>query len=248
MELFPAIDLRGGRVVRLLQGDYDVETAYDDDPVARARSFAAAGARWIHVVDLDAARTGSATNLEIIGAIAEAAHERGVRVQSGGGVRDARAATRLVDVGVDRVVVGTAAVESPELVDVMVREHGDKVAVGLDARGRAVAVRGWTEDSGIDVIDLATRFDRSGIGALIVTQIDVDGTLEGPDVGLYGAVLASTSVDLIASGGVGSADDVSALAGLEVDGRGLAGVIIGKALYEERLDLKEALARCSPSV
>ena len=248
MELYPAIDLRDGRVVRLLRGDYGAETAYDDDPVGRARSFAAAGARWVHVVDLDAARTGEPGNLGVIGAVCAEMRDRGVRVQVGGGVRSDEAALRLLQVGADRVVIGTAAVETPELVADLADAWPGRVAVGLDARGQEVAVRGWTEGSGHDVVDLAARFDRLGVSALVVTSIERDGTLEGPGLDLLRAVLDHCDTAVIASGGVGSLDDLRALAGLSVGRRTLTGAIIGRALYEGRFDLEEALASCSPPV
>ncbi|MGH9051121.1 MAG: 1-(5-phosphoribosyl)-5-[(5-phosphoribosylamino)methylideneamino]imidazole-4-carboxamide isomerase [Acidimicrobiia bacterium] len=239
MELLPAIDLRGGRCVRLRQGDYAAETVYDDDPVAVARRFAAAGARWIHVVDLDAARTGEPANLAVVEAICAAVP---CRVQAGGGVRSAEAAGALLASGVARVVVGTAAVETPELVDDLCVLHPGKVAVGLDARGRAVAVRGWKDATSTDLVQLAARFDAAGAAALVVTEIGRDGMLEGPDVDQLATVLGATRLPVIASGGVGSLADLGRLRDLRVDGRSLAGAIVGTALYEGRFTLEEALA------
>ena len=243
MELFPAIDLRGGRCVRLLRGDYAAETVYDDDPVAVARRYEAAGARWIHVVDLDAARDGAATN---IGAVAAVCSAVSCRVQSGGGVRSAEAAESLISAGVARVVMGTAAVEDPEMVTVIAKRHPGAVAVGLDARGRDVAVRGWTESSGADLLDMARRFERSGAAALVVTEIGRDGTLEGPDVDQLRSVLEATELPVIASGGVGGLDDLRLLARARVGGRAPAGVIVGRALYEGRFTVEEAIGACSP--
>jgi phosphoribosylformimino-5-aminoimidazole carboxamide ribotide isomerase len=242
-ELFPAIDLRAGRAVRLLRGDYAAETVYSDDPVAVARSFDAAGARWIHVVDLDAARSGEAGNLEYVAAIA-----RSVRceVETGGGVRSVEAAERLVDAGVARVVIGTAAVERPELVTELAGRYPGRVAVGLDARGRQVAVKGWTETTGADLVELAKRFEGEGVAALIVTEIGRDGTMDGPDLDQLGAVLESTAIDVIASGGVGTLDDIRALAGLTSGSRSLAGIIVGRALYEGRFTVEEALRCLAP--
>ena len=238
MELYPAIDLRAGRCVRLQQGDFAAETVYDDDPVAVARAFAAAGAPWIHVVDLDAARTGEPANLAVVENIAESVP---CAVQVGGGVRSAAAADALFLAGATRVVVGTAAVETPELVDDLCRRHPGAVAVGLDARGREVAVRGWTEGSGIDLVELALRFEDSGVGALVVTEIGRDGTMVGPDVDQLAAVLAATGVPVVASGGVGDLADLLALAAVEVEGRELAGAIVGRAIYEGRFTVTEAL-------
>ncbi|MFI5045646.1 MAG: 1-(5-phosphoribosyl)-5-[(5-phosphoribosylamino)methylideneamino]imidazole-4-carboxamide isomerase [Acidimicrobiia bacterium] len=238
-ELYPAIDLRDGRCVRLYQGDYALETVYDDDPVRVARSFADEGALWIHVVDLDAARTGRAANLGVIEAICAAVP---CNVQSGGGVRSVEAAGALLHAGVRRVVVGTAAIERPALVEELCMFHPAQVAVGLDARGAEVAVRGWVEGTGADLFEMAARFDDTGVTALVVTSIGRDGTLEGPDLDQLAGVLAATSVPVIASGGVGKLDDVLALDGLRVGDRGLAGVIAGKAIYEGRFTVPDALA------
>ena len=237
MELFPAIDLLDGRAVRLYQGDYDRGTIYNDDPVAQARAFAAAGARWIHVVDLDAARTGAPRNRSVIAAIADAVD---VPIQTGGGVRDEEAAAALFDVGVARVVLGTAALEDPDLVRALASRH--PVAVGLDARGREVAVRGWAEGSGRDLLDVARGFADAGVEALIVTEIGRDGTLEGPDLDGLGEVLDATELPVIASGGVGSLDDLRSLCALRSGGRRLTGAIVGRALYEGSFTLVDALA------
>jgi phosphoribosylformimino-5-aminoimidazole carboxamide ribotide isomerase len=241
MDLYPAIDLRDGRCVRLYQGDYAQETVYGDDPVAQARAFAAAGTRWIHVVDLDAARTGVGHNRSVVAAIA-AAVGPGVAVQTGGGVRDDGAADALLGAGVRRVVVGTAALDDPDWVRRLAARHPGQVAVGLDARGRDVAVRGWIEGSGHDVVDVARRFDDAGVAALIVTEIGRDGTLAGPALDQLAAVLEATSLDVIASGGVGSLDDLRALGALDVGGRRLAGAIVGRALYEGAFALPDAVA------
>lgn len=243
MDLYPAIDLRAGRCVRLHQGDFAAETVYDDDPVAVARAFAAAGARWIHVVDLDAARTGEPANLAVIERIADAVT---ARIECGGGVRSVAAAEALMLAGAERVVVGTAAVEDPALVDTLCARYPGRVAVGLDARGRDVAVRGWTEGSGADLLELAARFSSSGVAAIIVTEIGRDGTMLGPDLDQLAAVLAITTTPVIASGGVGSLDDLIALAGLVVDGRRLAGAIAGRAIYEGRFTVAEGLAVLQP--
>ncbi|GMU79897.1 MAG: phosphoribosyl isomerase A [Acidimicrobiia bacterium] len=239
MDLLPAIDLRAGRCVRLHQGDFAAETVYDDDPVAVARAFAAAGARWIHVVDLDAARTGEPANLAVIERIAESVD---CAIQSGGGVRSEAAASALLLAGASRVVVGTAAVEDPGLVDRLCAEHPGRVAVGLDARGRDVAVRGWVEGSGRDLLDLVSRFEASGAVALVVTEIARDGTMAGPDVDQLRAVVGATTVPVIASGGVGTLADLLVLADLRVGTRRLAGAIAGRAIYEGRFTVAEALA------
>jgi phosphoribosylformimino-5-aminoimidazole carboxamide ribotide isomerase len=225
--------------VRLQRGDFAAETVYDDDPVAVARGYADAGASWIHVVDLDAARTGDPQNLTVIEAICANVN---CRVQSGGGVRSVEAGGALLGAGVSRVVIGTAAVEHPELVEELATLHPGAVAVGIDVRGRDVATRGWQEGSGVDVVECARRFAESGATALIVTQIERDGTLEGPDTDGLTLVLEAGAVPVIASGGVGTIDDLRTLAALEAGGRGLGGVIVGKALYEARFTISEALA------
>jgi len=237
--VYPAIDLRRGCAVRLEQGDFTRETVYGDDPVAVARTFEAGGASWIHVVDLDAARTGEPANLAQIEAIATAVT---CRLQVGGGVRSLAAAGALLGAGAARVVVGTAAVEHPELVDELCASHPGQIAVGLDARGREVAVRGWVEGGGADLLEVANRFEHAGICALVVTEIGRDGMLVGPDLNQLDTVLAGTQLPVIASGGVGSLADLAALVTLEVGGRALAGVIVGKALYERRFSVAEALA------
>ena len=241
MLLYPAIDLRGGRVVRLYQGDFDRETVYGMDPVAVAEGYAAAGARWIHTVDLDAARTGTPENRPVIAAMAKAVGPT-VRIQASGGVRDQASAEELLACGVDRVVIGTAAVENPELVCDLATHH--QVAVGIDARGREVAVRGWTGGSGVDLFDLLARFADRGVAAVVVTDIGRDSTLEGPDLEGLAAVLDATEIPVIASGGVGSVPDLEALATLNAGGRTLEGAIVGKALYEGRFTVEEAIAAC----
>jgi phosphoribosylformimino-5-aminoimidazole carboxamide ribotide isomerase len=244
MDLYPAIDLLGGRVVQLQQGDYARATQYSDDPLAVARELEVAGVRWIHVVDLDAARTGVSANLGVIETICA---NVAVRVQTGGGVRSMDDARARLSAGVARVVIGSAAVEQPELVDELAGLHPGKVAVGLDARGRDVAIHGWAESTGTDVAALAKRFDIPGVGAVVVTDIDRDGMLGGPALEQLAVVLGATQVPVVASGGVGSADDLRRLAQLEVDGRRLTGAIAGTAIYEGRFTVAEGIAACSQS-
>lgn len=249
MELFPAIDVRDGRCVRLRQGDYSDETVYGDDPVAMAVSFARAGALWVHTVDLDAARTGDPVNRNVIAAIAAAVSPLGVRVQTGGGVRDRSAVESLLEAGVSRVVIGTAAVEQPAFVRNAARAHPDAIAVGLDARllddGRyEVAVRGWTTGSGLELFGLLASFEGIGVAAAVITEIGRDGMLTGPDLSGLARALEATSIEVISSGGVSSLDDLRALQLLRGGGRGLAGAIAGKAIYERRFGVKEGVAAC----
>ena len=236
MDLYPAIDLRDGRCVRLHQGDYAQETVYGDDPVAQAVAFADAGAGWIHVVDLDAARSGVPENRAVVAAIAEAVD---VPVQTGGGVRSIEAAESLLASGVERVVVGTAALTDPDLVRTLARDH--RVAVGLDSRAGEVATEGWLVGSGRGVLDVARSFADVGVDAFVVTDIARDGTLEGPDLVGLADVLGATPVEVIASGGVGHMDDLVALAAVEVAGRRLSGAIVGKAIYEGHVDVGAAV-------
>ncbi|MEO6571864.1 MAG: 1-(5-phosphoribosyl)-5-[(5-phosphoribosylamino)methylideneamino] imidazole-4-carboxamide isomerase [Ilumatobacteraceae bacterium] len=232
-DLYPAIDVRDGRVVRLAQGEYDAETVYGDDPVAVARSFADAGAPWVHVVDLDAARSGDPVNRPVVGAIAEALRGR-ARLQNGGGVRTVADARSLADLGVDRVVMGSAAVRSPDLVAEVASIL--PVAVGLDHRNGELAVHGWTEGSGVRLDDALGRFPTAT--AFVITDISRDGMLRGPALEGLAQAVAATSVPVIASGGVATLDDIVALAAIT----GLGGVITGKALYEGRFTVDQALA------
>ncbi len=233
VELYPAIDLRGGRVVRLRQGDYADETVYGDDPVAVATEFAGNGATWIHLVDLDAARSGSPLNRPIIAAIAAALRGR-AKVQAGGGVRTIDDARALAAAGVARAVMGSAAVADPHLVDELAGVL--PIAVGLDHRRGDVAVHGWTAGSGRTVDELLPLFPAAS--AFIITDISRDGMLDGPDLSGLTTAAASTTVPVIASGGVASLDDVRALAAIP----GIVGVITGKAIYEGRFTVADAVA------
>jgi phosphoribosylformimino-5-aminoimidazole carboxamide ribotide isomerase len=231
-DLYPAIDLRGGRVVRLTKGDYDAETVYGDDPVAVAESFAAAGAPWVHVVDLDAARSGDPVNRPVVAAVAAALSGRAL-LQTGGGVRSVADAEALAAAGVARVVMGSAAVRDPDLVDSAAAVL--PVAVGLDHRDGELAIHGWTEGSGVHLADALQRFPTAA--AFVITDISRDGMLVGPDVDGLAAAVAATSVPVVASGGVASLDDVRTLAAIP----GLGGIITGKALYEGRFTVADAL-------
>lgn len=234
IDLYPAIDLLGGRVVRLRQGDYDDETVYGDDPCAVASAFAEAGAPWVHVVDLDAARSGDPVNRPVVAAVA-AALDGTAKLQTGGGVRSVADARELADAGVSRVVMGSAAVRDPALV--AAASEVVAVAVGLDHRGGELAVHGWTEGSGQRLEEAYERFPTAS--AFVITDIARDGMLSGPDIDGLRASVAATSVPVIASGGVSSLDDVAALSAID----GLGGIITGKALYEGRFTVADALSR-----
>ncbi|MCU1380697.1 MAG: 1-(5-phosphoribosyl)-5-[(5-phosphoribosylamino)methylideneamino]imidazole-4-carboxamide isomerase [Acidimicrobiales bacterium] len=233
LQLFPAIDLRRGRCVRLYQGDFDQETVYGDDPVAVARSFAAAGAPWVHVVDLDASRRDG-SNRELVVRVAD---DAGVPVQTGGGVRDGS----LLEAGVQRVVLGSVAVEEPQLVRELGERYPGQVAVGLDHWGGEVRTRGWEEGSGQRLLDLVHQLEGDHVAAFVVTDISRDGALVGPDVDGYAELLAATAVPVVASGGVGTLDHLRQLAAIEESGRHLSGVIVGKAIYEGAFTVPEAL-------
>jgi len=232
IDLYPAIDLRDGKVVRLRQGDYDDQTTYGDDPVAVALAFADAGAAWIHVVDLDAARSGSPLNRPVVAAIATAVAGR-AQVQTGGGVRTLADARSLADAGVARVVMGSAAVAEPQLV--AAASEVVAVAVGLDHRGGEVAVHGWTVGSGVQLADALQWFPTAEV--FVITDIARDGMLTGPDVEGLAAAGRATTIPIIASGGVATLADVAALKVVH----GITGVISGKALYEGRFTVAQAL-------
>jgi phosphoribosylformimino-5-aminoimidazole carboxamide ribotide isomerase len=241
MQLYPAIDLMSGQAVRLRQGRADEKTVYSDDPVAVARDWEARGGDWLHVVDLDAAFAGEQTNLGVVRKIVQAI---GVPLQLGGGIRDAAAIERALGAGVSRVVIGTRAAEDESFVARAVENFGgDKIAVGIDARDGFVAVRGWTESTKVAAADLARRVGELGVGAVIYTDIATDGMLQGPNIKAIKEILTCTKAPVLASGGVSSAADLCALA--EVGG--LAGAIIGKALFDGRIqgNLREAMARAS---
>ena len=234
--VFPAIDLIDGKCVRLLQGVYSSETQYSDDPISQALSFQEEGASWIHIVDLDAARTGIANNASIIEKIVS---QLEIPVQVGGGIRDLERARLIFDSGVTRIVIGTAAIENPSLLEEVVSIG--RVAIAVDLKGNKVAVHGWKKKTDLSYTDLFERFEKTGVDAYIVTHIERDGTLEGPDIDAYKNIISSTTKDVIASGGVGSTDDLRDLSLLDVNGKNLRGVIVGRAFYEGKFSLSQAI-------
>ena len=233
MELIPAIDLLGGRVVRLHQGDYGAATAYADDPVAQARAFAEAGASRLHVVDLEGARSGEAAHARVIEAIVR---DVGMAVQVGGGIRTREAAERWLEAGAARVVLGTVAVRDPELARSLCQAHPGGIVIAIDARGDDVAVEGWREASGTGVRELAERADGWGAAAILYTDIARDGTGEGPNVERTAALQRGLTATVIASGGIGSLAHVEALSEA-----GVRAAVCGRALYEGSISLREAL-------
>lgn len=243
-EVIPAIDLLGGRCVRLRQGRYDAATVYDDDPAAVAARFAShASLTRLHVVDLDGAKTGAPGNREAVRSVLAAVRERGVAVELGGGIRSLASVEEWLALGVERAILGTAALRDPELVREAARRFPGRVAVGVDARDGRVAVSGWLETSETEVLELARRFEDAGVAALIHTDIARDGMGSGPNLEATAALAEAISIPVVASGGVGSLEDVRRAAALAA--RGVAGVIVGRAIYTGAVDLGRALAEAS---
>jgi phosphoribosylformimino-5-aminoimidazole carboxamide ribotide isomerase len=236
MILFPAIDLKDGRCVRLKQGDMTQATVFNDDPADQARQFVAAGAQWIHVVDLNGAFAGRPLNAPAVTAIIAAAK---VPVQLGGGIRDLATIEAWLRAGIARVILGTVAVKTPELVRQACKAFPGKIAVGIDARAGMVATEGWAETSSLSVVDLATRFVDAGVAAIIHTDIERDGLLGGANVAASAALARAVPIPVIVSGGVSSIEDIKAVKAEAVSG--LAGVIAGRAIYDGRLDIKAAI-------
>jgi phosphoribosylformimino-5-aminoimidazole carboxamide ribotide isomerase len=237
-DLLPAIDLRGGRVVRLVQGDFLRETAFSDDPVAVARTFVDVGARWLHVVDLDGARTGTAAHGEVIAAIAAAVGDRGA-VEVAGGLRSAEAVAMALDAGAERAVIGTAALTVPGFAGDLVARHGfERISVALDIRGGEAVGHGWVPGArGTPAVEAIERLSRAGVHWFEVTAIDRDGTMQGPDLEMLGTLRqAAPSARIVASGGIRSVEDLRAVREI-----GCAGAIVGRALYDGTLKLEAAL-------
>ncbi|MBB6673149.1 1-(5-phosphoribosyl)-5-[(5-phosphoribosylamino)methylideneamino]imidazole-4-carboxamide isomerase [Cohnella nanjingensis] len=236
--IYPAIDIRGGKAVRLVQGDYNQETVYNDDPVAAARDWEAQGGQWVHLVDLDGAKAGHPVNDELIGRIASTVQ---VPVQVGGGLRTEADVERLLGLGVSRVILGTAAIEDRAFVSKVLAKHGDKVAIGIDARGGYVATRGWLETSEVKAEDLAVALAAEGAETFIFTDISRDGMMSGPNVESIARLAQVSGRTVIASGGVSKPEDLANL--VQHAGAGVGGAIVGKALYTGNISLADAVKR-----
>jgi phosphoribosylformimino-5-aminoimidazole carboxamide ribotide isomerase len=236
MDLWPAIDLRGGRCVRLLQGDYDRETVFAEDPVDQVRRFVDQGARRLHLVDLDGAKAGSAVQADLVTRMVRAA---GVPCQLGGGIRSLATARAYADAGVSRLVVGSVAIEQPELLEAMATEIPGRVVLGLDAREGRVAVRGWIDTSHLLAVDVARRSQHLPLAGIVYTDIATDGMLSGPNLAALEGMVRSVSLPVVASGGIAVADDLRRVAAI-----GVQGCIVGRALYDGGLSLAAALDAC----
>jgi len=239
MELWPAIDLRAGRCVRLLQGDYARETVFGEDPIAMVRRFTGEGARRLHVVDLDGAKEGVPAQADLVGRMVAAA---GVPCQLGGGIRNLETARRYLDAGVARVIVGSVAIEDPDLLRQIAAEFPGRVVLGLDARGGRVAVRGWIDTSPLTAVEVARRHSDLSLAAIVYTDIATDGMLSGPNLAALDEMIAATPHPVIASGGVATAEDIRRVAAI-----GAAGCIVGRALYDGGLSLPQALEAAGDS-
>ncbi|MCB4427326.1 1-(5-phosphoribosyl)-5-[(5-phosphoribosylamino)methylideneamino]imidazole-4-carboxamide isomerase [Synechococcus sp. MU1643] len=237
MEILPAIDLLDGACVRLHQGDYDQVTRFSEDPVAQALSWQSQGATRLHLVDLDGAKRGEPINDAAVRAITSALD---IPVQLGGGVRSLERAEELIACGLDRVILGTVAIEQPQLVQELAKRHPGRIVVGIDANNGRVATRGWIEQSDVLATDLAKQFSAAGIAAIITTDIATDGTLAGPNLEALRTMAQCSAVPVIASGGIGCMADLLSL--LPLEPLGVTGVIVGRALYDGRVDLAEAIA------
>lgn len=233
MKIFPAIDLIDGCAVRLYKGDYSKKTVYSSNPVDVAKSFADAGAEYIHIVDLDGARDGSNANLEVVRSIVK---ESGLKAEIGGGIRCAEAIEKYLDLGVMRVILGTAAVKDPVFLEQSIAEYGERAAVGVDIKDGKVAVKGWTEVSQYDCFEFCERLEKLGVKTVICTDISKDGAMSGTNLGLYRELSEKFSMDIVASGGVSDLDNVRRLTEMN-----MYGAILGKALYTRSIDLRKAI-------
>ncbi len=238
MKVIPAIDIKGGKVVRLAQGDYSKETVYSDSPIDVAKKWDGCGAKFIHIVDLDGALEGKLKNEAALRRITAGVN---ADIELGGGIRDEATIESVLEAGVKRVVLGTSALDEG-FVKRMGWRFGSKIIVGIDAKDGIVRTKGWMQKTGLKAVDFARRLEDTGIGGIIYTDISRDGMLEGPNITELEAILKATSIGVIASGGVSTLEDITELKALE--SRGLVGVIVGKALYEGKIDLREAIKLC----
>ncbi|MET0559539.1 MAG: 1-(5-phosphoribosyl)-5-[(5-phosphoribosylamino)methylideneamino]imidazole-4-carboxamide isomerase [Solirubrobacterales bacterium] len=244
MILYPAIDIRGGQAVRLLQGDYERETTYDADPADAAARWAGEGAEILHVVDLDGAKAGEPRNLDAISRIAAAVE---CPIQVGGGLRNAASVDAVLAAGAARVVIGTAALRDPDFLAATLERHGDRVVVSVDARDGKVSLSGWTETSDLDVAAAVAELTERGASRFLCTAIEVDGTMEGPALGELARIASATDAQVIASGGVGDLSHLEALATLATAHPNLEGAIVGRALYEQQFTVQQALSSLATS-
>lgn len=241
MILYPAIDIRGGQAVRLLQGDYERETTYDTDPVDAARRWAEEGAEFLHVVDLDGAKAGEPRNLDAVQRIAAAVE---CPIQVGGGLREPEAVSAVLEAGAARAVIGTAAIQDPDFLQVMVNAHADRIVVSVDTRKGKVSLAGWTVASDVELADAIAELTRRGVARFLCTAIEVDGTMEGPAIDQLNEIAKATKANVIASGGVGDIAHLEILA--RESASNVEGVIVGRALYERNFTVAEAIAALRP--
>lgn len=235
MRIYPAIDIIGGKCVRLVKGDYSRKTTYAENPIDVAKKWESLGCEFIHVVDLDGAKSGDMPNFELISNIASSVS---VPIEVGGGIRDMNCIDKYLGAGIERVILGTSALRCPELVNEAVEKYGSRIAVGIDAKDGMVAVSGWEDVSNVSALDFAKQMEQMGVKYIIYTDIATDGMLMGPNISAMKQMIDHVNVDIIASGGVTSLDDVEKLAEI-----GAHGAIIGKALYTNNIDLKEAILK-----
>lgn len=240
MDIYPAIDIYGAKAVRLRRGDYAQMTVYSDDLLGVARSFSDAGAKYLHTVDLEGAKDGTTPNFSVIKNLAR---NSGLKVEIGGGIRDAETVERYLDAGIWRVILGTAAVSDPAFLDAMLAKWGDRIAVGVDIRDGMVAVKGWRETSSRECFEFCRELEGKGVDTVICTDISRDGMLGGTNIELYRALASEFRMKFVASGGVGSAADIKTLSAM-----GISGAIIGKALYEKTIDIGDALKAAEDGV
>jgi phosphoribosylformimino-5-aminoimidazole carboxamide ribotide isomerase len=233
MEIIPAVDIRGGKCVRLYQGDYNQETVFDEEPVTAALTWYSQGARWLHIVDLDGAVTGEPKNMEVV---EEIIRQSGMLIELGGGIRQEKVAEKLLRQGISRIILGTAAIENRELVKKLCQQFGEAIAVSLDARDGKIAIHGWQKDTVVEVLQLSREMVAAGVRRFIYTDIKRDGTLTEPNFDIIGRLLTEVSVPVIVAGGVSKLEHLRRLKEL-----GVEGAIIGKALYTGDIDLGEAI-------